>query len=269
MRYARPRLSWRDVRPHLKPVFIMGLMNRNKPALEKAAAIALFLLVLAGCKSGGFSGTGSNRDLSVHIKRVAYSEAENGTMVKIYGSKPFHHTAYKLADPLRLAVEISDAVLDFETSTAPINGANVTHLTVVRFPKAKTVRIEMQLKVDAPYKVIKKDRLLEVFVADKPGVVFGEEASKRAETASAPQDKTAGRNGAVVKENLRLRRELLEAKKKALDLEERNRELRAQLHSTRQDEGETRKLTNSLQRRILEFEKKLSEIESKISNRER
>ncbi len=246
----------------------MSVMNRNKPAFKKAAALALCLLVLAGCKTGGFFGKSAKKDLSVHIKRVSYSKAENGTLVKIYGSKPFHHTAYKLADPLRLAVEISDAVLDFETSTAPINGANVTHLTVVRFHKAKTVRVEMQLEVDAPYKIVKKDRLLEVFVADKPGVVFGEKASESAATVSATQDETAERNSAAVKENLRLRRELLDAKKRALDLEERNHELREQLNSTRQDEDETRNLTNSLQRRILEFEKKLSEIESKISNQE-
>jgi predicted component of type VI protein secretion system len=246
----------------------MGLINRNKPALEKAAAIALFLLVLAGCKSGGFSGTSPNRDLSVHIKRVSYSKAENGTVVKIYGSKPFHHTAYKLADPLRLAVEISDAVLDFETSTAPINGANVTHLTVVRFHKAKTVRVEMQLKVDAPYRVREKGRLLEVFVADNPGIVLGKEALGGAETAPAISDEAAGRNETLVKENMRLRRELLDAKKRALDLEERNHGLREKLEATRKHGDETRKLTSALQRRILEFEKKLSEIESKISNKE-
>jgi len=267
MRYAGSRLSGRDVRPYLKPVLIMGLMNRNKPAFEKVAAIALFLLVLAGCKSGGFFGKSPTNDLSVHIKRVSYAKAENGTLVKIYGSKPFHHTAYKLADPLRLAVEISDAVLDFETSTAPINGANVTHLTVVRFHKAKTVRVEMQLKVDAPYRVSEKGSLLEVFVADKPGTVLREETAASAVTAPAISDEAAGRNQTLVKENMRLRRELLDAKKRALDLEERNHDLREKLEETRKGEDETRTLTSALQRRILEFEKKLSEIESKISNK--
>jgi len=246
----------------------MGLMNRNKSAFKKAAVLAGFLLILAGCKSGGLFGKSPANDLSVHIKRVSYSKAENGTVVKIYGSKSFHYTVYKLADPLRLAVEISAAVLDFEPSTAPINGANVTHLTVVRFHKVKTVRVEMQLKVDAPYSVRKKGRLLEVFVADKPGIVLKEETVGGAETAPAISDEAAGRNGTLAKENMRLRRELLDAKKKALDLEERNHELREKLAATRKDGNETKKLTSALQRRILEFEKKLSEIESKISSKE-
>jgi hypothetical protein len=225
----------------------------------KAIALVapIFMLLAAGCETGG-ALTDAKRpaDAVTHITRVAYLTGEKGTVVKVYGSGRFEHTSYKLSDPLRIAVEIPNVVLDFEPKRVRLHDSSVAHLNVVRFAKVNSVRLELELLTDVPYNITQKKRFLEIIIANAPERTFPP-GSVRPGVGSA---------GGEEKEELeKLRQENIDNRMAMIELEKENSSLKQRLEEARQQMEEAGSMNKALQTRIEFMEGKLSDIQEKMA----
>ena len=236
------------------------------------AIVALFLTALfsVGCQTGGaLSASDKSPDPLAHITRVTYSRGDNGTLVKVYGSRRFEHTSYKLSDPLRIAIEIPNVVLDFVPKRVNLSDSSVTHLNVVRFDKVNSVRIELELFTDVPFKITQKQRFLQVLVADIPLAKTADRtsaAAKRAGIGGMEKDRLqSGVLDSMKSEIETLTQENFENRKARVEAEEDNISLKLQLEEAHRQLEEATALTRTMEERIDFMAKKLSEIQEKIA----
>lgn len=236
------------------------------------ALLALFVTALSsvGCQTGGaLSASDKPPDPLAHITRVTYSRGDNGTVVKVYGSRRFEHTSYKLSDPLRIAIEIPNVVLDFVPKRVNLNESSITHLNVVRFDKVKSVRIELELIADVPFKITQKQRYLEVLVSDSSTSKAAERisaAAKMAGSGGLEQDRLQGDVLNSMKSEIEtLTQDNFETRKARVEAEEENNSLKLQLEEAHRQLEEATALTRTMEERIDFMAKKLSEIQEKIA----
>lgn len=249
-------------------------MMNGKRAYRGMAARALAAMLTvsaalagAGCQTPGsapaIAAPGGN-ELVARIKKITYMTENNRSIVKIFGSRKFEYTAYKLADPLRLAVEIPNAALDFEPRHIVVDGKIVSGMMVVRFAKVNSVRLEMELLADAPFKLTQKPDYLEVQLSEgastaQPRVAQGPVS------AAAVSDKGDGAGlEALRTENETLRTENVALRKDALRLDEENRQLKKEQATYGKQMEEATALSRSLQARVVFMEDQVSTLQAKV-----
>ncbi|MBI5636471.1 MAG: AMIN domain-containing protein [Nitrospinae bacterium] len=246
----------------------MGEKRLFRGTLARALAAVLVgaaALAGAGCKTTGNAAAQkpAENELAARIKKITYTAENNQSIVKVYGSRKFEYTAYKLADPLRLAVEIPGAALDFEPRRIAVDGKIISNMTVVRFPKVNSVRLELELLSDAPFKLTQKPDYLEVQLSEGAAA-----APPRVAPPSSPAaaDKGAGDLELLRTENENLRAESLAIRKETIRLEEENQRLKKELGESAKQMEEANALSRSLQARVTFMEEQVSGLQAKVGN---
>lgn len=245
--------------------------------------LVLAVFLTSACETNPFSsdskkpeitrkdkGSGAAEEELVHITRISYTTKENETAIRVYSSGKFQFTSYKLADPLRLAVEMPGVVLDFPPKRIEVND-EISYLSVVRFPKVNSVRLEIELLDDVPFNIIQKPEFLEILVAHS-----SKRRGKKSDMMSAPAavqhasmkaEKLKGKIDELELENEKLKQENKINLETVVKLEEENTILREQVIEAGKQLDQTSSLTETLQARIEFMESKLNELQEKVSER--
>jgi hypothetical protein len=246
------------------------------------ALAAVFLLgtvavvSLSACKTPRtFDGGQASESMAVHLKKITYVAEQHGTVVKVFTSRKPEFTSYKLAEPLRLAVEIPNVVLDFEPKRISVEDEIISAINVVRFSKVNSVRLELELLSDAQFKIAYKRDYIEVLLPTPGGSITSSAATlaARKETASAPGSAETGkaqelkdRIDALTAETIRLKEENLATRKNAVKMEEENNELKRQLEESHRQIEEVSSLSKTMQARVAFVEQQLNDLEEKINS---
>ncbi len=242
--------------------------KRGAAARAVAAALIVTALAVTGCKTAGSApatDVSPGNELVAHIKKITYLTENNRSIVKIFGSRKFEYTAYKLADPLRLAVEIPGAELDFEPRRIAVDGKIVSGMIVVRFPKVKSVRLEMELLADAPFKLTQKQDYLEVQLAE--GAATAPPRAGQAPAASAAaSDKANGEIEALRTETETLRADNLTLRKENVRLDEENQRLKKEQAESAKQMEEATAFSRSMQARVAFMEDQVGILQAKVGN---
>lgn len=242
-----------------------GVMARALAAiLAVGAAVAG-----AGCQTPGTAlaaGTPGENELVAHIKKITYMTENNRSIVKVFGSRKFEYTAYKLADPLRLAVEIPNATLDFEPRHIQVDGKIVSGMMVVRFPKVNSVRLEMELLVDAPFKLTQKPEYLEVQLSEGSPAGQARAVQAPVSTSAVPAKADEAALDALRAENETLRADNLAVRQESLRLEGENQQLKKERAECGKQIEEAAALSRSLQARVVFMEEQVSGLQAKVGN---
>jgi hypothetical protein len=241
-----------------------GMIKERSSALIALIAVSFFALAFTGCETvGALPSSKQPEDSFSHITRVTYQPGDKGTSVKVYGTGRFEHTSYKLANPLRIAVEIPNVLLDFEPKRVRLNNSAIIFLDVVRFKKVNSVRIELELLTDAGYTITQKKNYLELLVANSPTSTSGKRALPP-ETAgrSFEKDETIAR----LQENIAiLEQEKIAGLNTQRQLEEENRVLKESLEEASIQLEEAGGKATALDARVVFMEGKLSDIQDKMA----
>ena len=239
-------------------------------AFSVAAIIAVssFTLLTAGCETGAaLSAAKQPTDSLIHITRVTYLAGDKGTSVKVYGTGRFEHTSYKLADPLRIAVEMPNVALDFEPKRVRLNNSAIAFLNVVRFKKVNSVRIELELLSDVSYNITQQKNFLEIMVANAP-VSSSRKRSFTGEPAGKPFTNSSDKDADISrlrKDIARLEEENIAAREAQMQFEEKNRSLKENLEEAGLQLKEAGGKAKALEARIVFMEGKLSDIQEKLA----
>ncbi len=236
--------------------------------LKKTVILFALLMLLAGCKTTHIFSSENDvgpQDTSNHLKRITFAEADNGTQVKLYGSRPFQYTTYKLSDPLRLAIELPSVTLDFKPRKMFLKDKNVAAISVVTFHKVNSVRVEIELYADSPFMINKKKNYLEVMIAATSSTAIGRAISEPVQKYKGSADISSASGEQLADEKIELNRKLLESKQTILNLEEQNLLLKQQAEEAQKQLEETRSMTKTQQARILFMEDQLSQIETRLA----
>ena len=134
-------------------------------------------------------------------------------------------------------------------------------MTIVRFPKVNSVRLELELLSDAPFKLTQKPEYLEVQVSE--GSAAGSPRAAQA-SAAAATDKGAGDLELLRTENDGLRAENLAVRKDVIRLEEENQRLKKELAESAKQIEEANALSRSLQARVNFMEEQVGRLQSKV-----
>ena len=134
--------------------------------------VILLVADLVGCSvkrvgQGPYSG-----GLNV-IEDIKVEEIENKTKVTIFGRIPANYTAFKLANPLRIVVDIADANIAAVKSPINVSNETVGNISVTQFDEtgSNIGRIEIALDKIADYRVTKEGNNITVMVDRVPGPV--------------------------------------------------------------------------------------------------
>lgn len=247
------------------------MLKGRSSAVYALIAVTVLALAAAGCETGGaLPAAKQPKDSLIHITRVTYQPGDKGTLVRVYGTGRIEHTSYKLTDPLRIAVEMPNVVLDFEPKRVRLNNSAIAYLDVVRFKKVNSIRLELELLSNVSYNITQKKNYLELLVESVPTAEGGKRAfppeplkqSGADVTANADKDATIT---SLRGESARLEQENIAASKRQLQLEEENRSLRESLEEARIQLEEAGGKTMALEARVIFMEGKLSDIQEKMA----
>ncbi|MFH1756708.1 MAG: type IV pilus secretin PilQ [Pseudomonadota bacterium] len=113
------------------------------------ALIVLFLV------SPSFSQGLAENPAPLSIQKIEVTESSGGARVAIEGSKPFEYTVFKLANPLRIVVELPEAKLGKLAGPIKVqNGiVNVIQNKQIDDPKKSRARVEIGLDQPVDYDV--------------------------------------------------------------------------------------------------------------------
>ena len=234
-------------------------------------AVSVIFLFTAGCETGGARMAAEQpADGLIHITRVSYLPGDKETSVKVYGTGRIEHTSYKLADPLRIAVEMPNVVLDFEPKRVRLSNSAIAFLNVVRFQKVNSVRIELELLSDVSYNITQKKNYLEILVAKAPTSSTRKSAfSKEPEKQSGERFTRNSEKDATImglREDIaRLEQENIASDTIQLQLDEENRSLKESLEEAGLQLKEAGGKAKALEARIVFMEGKLSDIQEKLA----
>ncbi len=252
-----------------------GVLMRKRPLLT-ILGLAVSIFTLTSCESGAIfkssdkpAATEEQPKLDVekplvHLKRITYAPKKGGVIIKLYGDSAFRHTSYKLANPIRLAVEMPDVTLDFEPKRIKVDDPYVTYISVVRFPKINSVRIEVELVMDLKYKVSQQPEYLKIEIhgpAETQAEIMGQRA---AADISDEIRSVRTKNTALEKENERLQQELFLSRQAIKKLEEENTGLDLYRQESEKALEQTESLSKTLNARLEFMENKITELQQEL-----
>jgi type IV pilus assembly protein PilQ len=127
------------------------------------ATIALFLV------SPSFSQE-SPASESLAIKKIEVIESTDGPRVSIEGSKPFEYTVFKLANPLRIVVDLPGASLGKLAGPIKVQNGIVNAIQNKQMGEAarRKARVEIGLDRSVDYDVISEGNFLFIALGGKP-----------------------------------------------------------------------------------------------------
>jgi len=128
------------------------------------ALIVLFLV------SPSFSQGQSTNPEPLSIQKIEVTESTGGPRVAIEGSKPFEYTVFKLANPLRIVVDLPEAKLGKLAGPLKVqNGiVNVIQNKQIDDPKKPRARVEIGLDQPVDYNVDSEGNYLFIVLSRPP-----------------------------------------------------------------------------------------------------
>ncbi len=128
------------------------------------ALIVLFLV------SPSFSQGQSANPEPLSIQKIEVTESTGGPRVAIEGSKPFEYTVFKLANPLRIVVDLPEAKLGKLAGPLKVqNGiVNVIQNKQIDDPKKPRARVEIGLDQPIDYNVDSEGNYLFIVLSRPP-----------------------------------------------------------------------------------------------------
>ncbi|MBU1205804.1 MAG: type IV pilus secretin PilQ [Proteobacteria bacterium] len=128
------------------------------------ALIVLFLV------SASFSQGQAENPAPLSIQKIEVTESSGGARVAIEGSKPFEYTVFKLANPLRIVVELPEAKLGKLAGPIKVqNGiVNVIQNKQIDDPKKSRARVEIGLDQPVDYDVDSEGNYLFIVLGRPP-----------------------------------------------------------------------------------------------------
>ena len=152
-------------------------MLKNMKLFLIVAAALMFFIGFAGCAVNRVGQMPNGGGLNV-IKEINVEEVDNKTKVTIVGMLPANYTAFKLANPLRIVIDIADANVTAVKSPVSVSNGTVGAISVTQFDEAGSNigRVEIGLDKIADYRVAKEGNNLVVIVDRVPGPVVSWES---------------------------------------------------------------------------------------------
>jgi len=150
------------------------------------ALIVLFLV------SPSFSQGQAENPAPLSIQKIEVTESSGGARVAIEGSKPFEYTVFKLANPLRIVVELPEAKLGKLAGPIKVqNGiVNVIQNKQIDDPKKSRARVEIGLDQPVDYDVDSEGNYLFIVLgrplAASPITIKKQEVKKEEPPAEKP-----------------------------------------------------------------------------------
>ena len=134
--------------------------------------VVLLFSYLVGCSVKRVGQLPPGGGLNV-IEDVRVEEVENKTKITIVGQLPANYTAFKLANPLRIVVDIADANVSALKSPIHVSNETVDSISVTQFDEtgSNMGRFEIALDKMADYRVSKEGNNIAVVVDRVPGPV--------------------------------------------------------------------------------------------------
>jgi type IV pilus assembly protein PilQ len=157
-------------------------------------------LLLATCVSATAHASGSD-SVDNRIGTVTVEETADHTVIRIEGEISPTYSVYRLRNPLRLFVDVSNSELAAEGATIDVYNGVVSQVATVEYDDTLTqvARVVIGFERDATYDVTAEGDTLVVtvdgtgrraFVADS-GATMGEEAARLASELAASRDRIA------------------------------------------------------------------------------
>jgi type IV pilus assembly protein PilQ len=196
-------------------------MPRSTPAgLGKRLALAALLAAMTPLPAAAGEPAATNR-----LGQVAVRETDSATEIVVTGSGAPTFTVFKLTDPIRLFIDVSNADTTSIDGPVEIDNGVVGEVTALQFndSQAQVGRIVVGLEVDALYKVQAQGNQLVVTVD------ASQRKRKSVPLAAAPDPADAGRLAALESRAAEAERRAREAegRSQALAAEARAAETRA------------------------------------------
>ena len=123
------------------------------------------------------------------ITNIATETLEDAVRVLVDSTGPLQYTAFKLPDPPRLVVDISQARLGMETQPIPVTGALLRQIEPATFNEAHIVRLTLHLQRMASHTIDAAAQQLQITLKaadDQGGQVSTLSANPAAPMAAAP-----------------------------------------------------------------------------------
>lgn len=158
------------------------MLKYIKPYLIVLTVI-LLLVDLVGCSVKRVGQVPSGGGANV-IEDIKVEEIDNKTKVTIIGHMPANYTAFKLANPLRIVVDIADANITAVKSLQAASNETVGSISVTQFDETSSNigRVEITLDKVADYRVTKEGSDIVVLVDRVPGPIVSWESMSDADS---------------------------------------------------------------------------------------
>lgn len=142
-------------------------MRRNK--LNLIVFISLLLaggMAFTGCAPKRLDTAEMEGSKNI-IGRVDVVEAEAATDIVIEGSNPANYTSFKLTDPLRVVIDISDADISEVAGVIPVNNGTIKDIQISQYDEGEVsvARLELALDKMTEYGIEKDNNKLIVSLA--------------------------------------------------------------------------------------------------------
>ena len=221
-----------------------------------APFLAFALLLSASCAGSGLDAKPQSASEPAKLTDILARSEQAGTVVSIHTSRKIEFSIYKLAEPYRLAVEIPNISAGTIPNRQVVASNHVTAITIARFPRSNSIRLEFELVSDVNYKIHEKQGYLELFLSSLSESQLGMENSV---------PKGINDLNKLLKEVERLKAENLESRKSALKFEEENVALKKRLEEAKNLLEEANKLSSAMQSRVEFAEKQIDELQEKLN----
>ncbi|MDT8317281.1 MAG: type IV pilus secretin PilQ [bacterium] len=154
---------------YIKPCFIVLII-----------IFSLFNFIGCSVKRVGQSPSMAGGNL---IDDIRVEEVANKTKVTIAGHIPPNYTTFKLANPLRIVIDIADANISAIKSPQAVSNETVDSISLVQFDEtgSNIGRVEIALKKLTDYRVIKEGNDIVVMIDRVPGPVVSWESMSDAD----------------------------------------------------------------------------------------
>ncbi|MBI4666137.1 MAG: type IV pilus secretin PilQ [Nitrospinae bacterium] len=123
---------------------------------------------------------------STSVKDLSTTGAEDRVEVRLEADGPITHTAFKLADPPRLIVDMSNVDMSMFQATVPVNHELVKNVKPYYFAKSNDSRLEIELNNDVSFSVDSSDPGALRILITKAGAMEAEQAPVPAPESPAP-----------------------------------------------------------------------------------
>jgi len=124
------------------------------------------------------------------IQKISANPGKDKTVVNVLADGPFEYISYKMENPSRLVVEISNAMAELSSpDVIRVEDGVINVIRVISFERANVVRVEMGLRNIVSYETSLKGSALEVVVktAEDPALAEAHDRLLRATRRVAEQ----------------------------------------------------------------------------------